>query len=95
MSGGHDAPASEIVVKVDVRRVNDPAAHVAAVVRPVAPGATAEEVFPGLRDGASAGLVTVHFTRAVDAAARRACLSALTADPFISSVHEPKSRRPH
>lgn len=93
MTRGSDTAPSAIVVKVDVRRVDDPAAHVAAVLRRVAPGATAEEVFPGLRDGASAGLVTVRFTSAVDAPARRACLSALTADPAVASAHEPKSRR--
>jgi hypothetical protein len=94
MTTAGDAPVSEIVVKVDVRRADDPAAHVDAVLRRVAPGATAEEVFPGLRDGASAGLVTVRFSSAVADAARRACVSALTADPAVRSVHEPKSRRP-
>lgn len=94
MSGSDDTPASEIVVKVDVRRVDDPAAHVASMLGRVAPGATAEEVFPGLRDGASAGLVTVRFTHAVDTASRRACLRALSADPAVTSAHEPKRRRP-
>jgi hypothetical protein len=89
-----DPPADELVVKVDVRRAADPAAHVAAVLRRVAPEATAEEVFPGLRTGASAGLVTVRFTGASDVAARRACLTALTDDPAVASVHAPKSRYP-
>lgn len=94
MTRDDDTPASELVVKVDVRRAGDPAAHVAAVLRPVAPDATAEEVFPGLRTGASAGLVTVRFTGASDAAARRACLTTLTNDPAVASVHTPKSRHP-
>lgn len=94
MTKADDTAVAELVVKVDVGRVDDPAAHVSAVLRRVAPGATAEEVFPGLRDGASAGLVTVRFTPAATDAARRTCVSALTADPAVSSVHAPKSRRP-
>jgi len=86
--------ASELMVKVDVSRVTDPAAHVAAILQRVAPGATAEDVFPGLRDGARAGLVTVRGAAAAGTAAHDACVRALTADPAIRAVHEPKSRRP-
>jgi hypothetical protein len=83
----------ELIVKVDLARASNPAEYVATVLERVAPAATAEEVFPGLRTGASAGLVTVRCPGAA-AAAQRACIAALEGDAAIAYVSEPKRRRP-
>lgn len=84
----------KLIVKVDLSRAEDPAAHVAAVLKGVAPSATAEEVFPGLRTGASAGLVTVHLPDAAGPAAQRASVAALNGDGAIAYVDDPKRRQP-
>lgn len=94
MSQAPPDPPVELVVKVDLARATDPAAHVAAVLQGVASSAGVEEVFPGLRTGASAGLVTVRLDGVADAKTRRACLAALERDPAVTYAHEPKARHP-
>lgn len=84
----------KLIVKVDPKRSKDPAKHVSDVLRGVARGGRVEEVFPGLRSGASAGLVAVTLPGASDAKTQRATLKALREDDAISYVDTPKTRRP-
>ena len=84
----------KLIVKVDPKRSKDPARHVSKVLRAVAKGGRVEEVFPGLRSGASAGLVAVTLPDSRDAKAQRATLKALRDDDAISYVDRPKTRRP-
>lgn len=84
----------ELIVKVDLARATDPVKHVTRVLEAVAPSATAEEVFPGLRTGASAGLVTVHLPGTAGSKAHRASVAALNGDAAVAYVDEPKRRRP-
>jgi hypothetical protein len=86
--------AVKLIVKVDPKRSKDPAKHVSKVLRGAGEGGRVEEVFPGLRDGSSAGLVTVTLPDAPDTKARRATLKALREDEAISYVDTPKTRRP-
>lgn len=83
----------QLVVKVDLARTKDPAGHVRRLAAAAAPGATAEEVFPGLRDGASAGLVTLHLPSRLDRARVDACLDLLRADPAVQYAEPPAPRR--
>jgi hypothetical protein len=83
---------TQLVAKVDVRRVSDPAAYVrdlltAAHVEPLA----VEEVFPGLATGHSAGLVTVTLGRTAGAAA---AIKVLEGDISIVHAGKPAVRRP-
>lgn len=84
----------KLIVKVDPKRSKDPARHVSNVLRGVGKGGRVEEVFPGLRSGASAGLVAVTLPDSRDAKMRRATLKALRDDDAISYVDTPKTRRP-
>ncbi len=84
----------KLIIKVDPKRSNDPARHVSKVLRGAGEGGRVEEVFPGLRSGSSAGLVTVTLPDAPDAKARRATLKALRDDEAISYVDTSKTRRP-
>ena len=84
----------KLIVKVDPKRSKDPARHVSKVLRGVGKGGRVEEVFPGLRSGASAGLVAVTLPDAPDTKTRRATLKALRDDDAISYVDTPKRRRP-
>ena len=85
----------KLIVKVDPARSKDPAKHVSEVLRGVSStGGRVEEVFPGLRTGASAGLVSVEFDDARGAQTHRAAVKALQDDDAISYVNAPKSRRP-
>ena len=84
----------KLIVKVDAKRSKDPAKHVSRVLRDAGEGGEVEEVFPGLRDGSSAGLVSVKLSDAVDAKTRRATLKALREDDAIAYVNTPKLRRP-
>jgi hypothetical protein len=84
----------ELIVKVDLKRKKDPVAHVAKLLRDVTPSFTTEEVFPGLREGASAGLVTVRLSCARGSRAHLESLEALRGDAAVAYVEEPKSRRP-
>lgn len=81
----------KLIVKVDVSRSKDPAKHVSKVLRGAGAGGRVEEVFPGLRNGSSAGLVAVTLP---DAKTRRATLKALRDDDAIAYVDTPKTRRP-
>lgn len=83
----------KLIVKVDPKRSKNPARHVSKVLRGAGEGGRVEEVFPGLRSGSSAGLVTVTLTDAPDAKVRRATLKALRDDDAISYVDTPKTRR--
>jgi hypothetical protein len=85
--------AVKLIVKVDVTRSKDPARHVSKLVRGAGEGCRVEEIFPGLRTGASAGLVEVTLPDAPDAKARRATLKALRDDDAIAYVDTPKTRR--
>jgi hypothetical protein len=84
----------KLIVKVDPKRAKDPAKHVTKVLRGAGCGGRAEEVFPGLRSGASAGLVSVQLPDAPDAKAQRATMKALRDDEAIAYVDTPKPRRP-
>lgn len=84
----------KLIVKVDPTRAKDPAKHVAKVLRGAGSSGRAEEVFPGLRTGASAGLVSVQLPDAPDDKARRATVKALRDDEAIAYVDTPKPRRP-
>jgi hypothetical protein len=83
----------KLIVKVDPARSTDPAAHVSKVLRSAGGGGHVEEVFPGLRTGSSAGLVTVTLPDSAEAT-HRATLKALRDDEAISYVEAPKARRP-
>jgi hypothetical protein len=87
------ARAVKLIVKVDTTRSKDPAKHVSKVLRGAGEGGHVEEVFPGLRDGSSAGLVTVTLPDAPDTKTRRATLKALRDDEAISYVDTPKPRK--
>lgn len=84
----------KLIVKVDPKRSDDPAGHVSKVLSGVSRGGHVEEVFPGLRSGSSAGLVSVTLPDEPDAKGRRAALKALEDDAAISYVEKPKRRRP-
>ena len=83
----------KLIVKVDPKRSKSPARHVSNVLRGAGEGGRVEEVFPGLRNGSSAGLVTITLPDAPDTKARRATLKALREDEAISYVDTPKTRR--
>jgi hypothetical protein len=83
----------KLIVKVDPDRAKEPAKHVSKVLRSTGEGGHVEEVFPGLRSGSSAGLVTVTLPEAPDAKVRRATLKALRDDEAICYVNTPKARR--
>lgn len=84
----------KLIVKVDPTRSKDPAKHVSKVLRGKGEKGRVEEVFPGLRDGASAGLVHVTLPDALDAKTRRATVKALRDDEAVSYVNTPKARGP-
>jgi len=84
----------KLIVKVDPARAKDPAKHVSKVLGTATSGARVEEVFPGLRNGSSAGLVSVELDDTRDEATHRASLKALRDDAAISYVDTPKRRRP-
>jgi hypothetical protein len=84
----------KLIVKVDPKRAKDPAKYVTKVLREVGEDGIVEEVFPGVRTGSSAGLVTVTLPDAPDAKSRRATLRALRSDVAIAYVNTPKPRRP-
>lgn len=84
----------KLIVKVDPERAENPARYVSRVLRGAGAGGRVEEVFPGLRSGASAGLVTITLPDAPDTRTRRATLKALREDKAISYVNMPKPRRP-
>ena len=84
----------KLIVKVDPTRAKSPARHVSKLLRGAGQCGHVEEVFPGLRTGSSAGLVTVTLTDAPDTKTRRATVKALRDDQAISYVDTPKTRRP-
>lgn len=84
----------KLIVKVDPKRSKDPAKHVSKVLRGVGADGRVEEVFPGLRSGSSAGLVTVTLPDGRATKTRRATLKALREDEAISYVDTQKTRRP-
>jgi len=84
----------KLIVKVDPKRSKDPARHVSKVLRDAGKKCRVEEVFPGLRDGTSAGLVSVTLPDEPDKKEHRAALKALRDDAAISYVDTPKTRRP-
>ncbi|OGK80488.1 MAG: hypothetical protein A2X52_03485 [Candidatus Rokubacteria bacterium GWC2_70_16] len=86
----------DIIVKVDTKRTKDPVAHVRRVLGAV-PGSravTVEEVFPDLRTGASAGLLSVHLPCDPGSKAHRLSVRALRDDEAVVYVEGPKRRRP-
>jgi hypothetical protein len=84
----------KLIVKVDVARTKDPAAHVRQVLRAAGADGKVEEVFPDLRSGASAGLVSITLSEPVDVASRERTIAALRADDAIVYVETPSTRRP-
>jgi hypothetical protein len=84
----------ELIVKVDPAKAKDPAAHVRRVLASAGiADARAEEVFPGLRTGESAGLVSIAVPAAIPETQRLA-VQALKDDTAIRYVQEPKRRKP-
>jgi hypothetical protein len=83
----------KLIVKVDPARAKDPAKHVSKVLRGCGTGGTVEEVFPGVRTGASAGLVSVDLEDRKDAKTAKATVKALRDDDAIAYVETPKPRR--
>ena len=84
----------KLIVKVDPRRAKDPAKHVTKLLSTASSGGVrVEEVFPGLRDGSSAGLVSVELDDGHDGKAHRAVVKALRDDEAVSYVDTPKTRR--
>lgn len=84
----------KLIIKVDPKQSKSPAKHVSKVLRSAGAGGRVQEVFPGVRSGASAGLVAVTLPDAPDTKARRATLKALREDKAITYVGTPKTRRP-
>jgi hypothetical protein len=84
----------KLIVKVDPKRSKHPAKHISKLLRDAGKKCRVEEVFPGLRDGSSAGLVSVTLPDEPDTRVRRATLKALRDDEAISYVTTPKARRP-
>jgi len=85
-----------LIVKVDPHGTSDPAAHVSRLLESAhSAGAAAEveEVFPGLRTGRSAGLVSVRLACAPGSKGHQDSLAALRADAAVSYVEEPSARR--
>jgi hypothetical protein len=86
----------EIIVKVDPRRAEEPAVHVRRLLG--TSGETkgrieVEEVFPGLRKGRSAGLVSLTLPDRVADSVRDALVKTLRADQAVEFVELPKVRR--
>lgn len=84
----------KLIVKVDPKRASDPAKHVSKLLRGAGERGDVEEVFPGLRSGSSAGLVSVNLPEAPSAKTRRTTLKTLRDDEAIAYVETPKRRRP-
>lgn len=84
----------KLIVKVDPKRSKNPARHVSKVLRDAGKKCRVEEVFPGLRDGNSAGLVSVTLPDEPDTKECRAAVKALRDDAAIAYVNTPKTRRP-
>jgi hypothetical protein len=84
----------KLIVKVDPKRAKDPAKYVSELLRGAGDSGNVEEVFPGLRSGSSAGLVSVNLPAASSAKARRTTLKALQDDEAVAYVEQPKRRRP-
>lgn len=86
----------EIVVKVDRSRINDPAGHVTKIVRrargPRALSARAEEIFPGVHVGHSAGLVSLELPDDVTTDDSERILKALRDDESIEYANRPSRR---
>jgi len=86
----------EIVVKVDRSRIKDPADHVKKIVRRarglrrMAP--QAEEVFPGLDTGRSAGLVSLQLPDDITPADGETILQALRNDASVEYANRPPGR---
>jgi len=91
---GPSKKSVRLVVKVDPSRSQNPAKHVSNVLRKAGHDGRVEEVFPGLRSGSSAGLVSVNLSEAADPKATRAAVKALRDDEAIAYVNPPKPRRP-
>jgi len=85
----------KLVVKVDPKCAPDPVAHVRELLRKAGDSGDVEEVFPDLREGSSAGLVTVTFPDSHDSKARQATLKVLRDDEAVAYVETPKARRHH
>jgi hypothetical protein len=86
----------ELIVKVDLGRAADPVAHVRRVLGAVPDGvpASVEEVFPEVRAGASAGLLSVRLKCEPGSKAHRLSAKALRGDEAVVYVEEPKPRKP-
>jgi hypothetical protein len=84
----------ELIVKVNPAKAKDPPAHVRrALANAGIPDVRAEEVFPGLRTGESAGLVSVAVPTETPETLRLA-VQALKDDKAVVYVQEPKRRKP-
>jgi hypothetical protein len=89
---------AQIVVKVDERRAGVAVATVRGVLEREDPALAAEatiaEVFPGLRAGSRAGMVTVEVPDRVPVGAREALLDALRAQEGVEYAELAGARRP-
>lgn len=87
-------PTVALIVKVDTSGATNPAAHVRRILDAAdIPDVGVEELFPGLRTGSSAGLVSVTLRRD-QPEAQEAATAALRNAARIVYVEEPKHRTP-
>lgn len=90
--------AVEIVVKVNRSRIDDPAGHVAKIVRRARGvrelSARAEEIFPDVHVGHSAGLVSLELPDDVTTDDSERILQALRDDEAIEYANRPSPRSP-
>lgn len=88
----------EFVIKVNRQRVKDPASHVATIVRRAgaahAPHARAEEIFPEVTTGHSAGLVSLELPDDLAADDSERILRALRDDESVEYANRPPGRQP-
>jgi hypothetical protein len=86
----------EIIVKVKAIQVSDPAAHVARLVRGTetitAQRIAVEEVFPGLRTGHSAGMVSLVVPDDLPGGDLQRILHALRSDRLVEYAEKPSPR---
>ena len=87
-------PTVALIVKVDTSAAGNPAAHVRRILDAAhIADVGVEELFPGLRTGPSAGLVSVTLRRD-SPETQEAATTALRNAEGILYVEEPKRRKP-
>ena len=85
----------EIVIKVDRSRIDDPAGHVTRIVNRAGRrklAAHAEEIFPDVHVGRSAGLVSVQLPDDLTVDDSKKILEALRDDASVEYANRPSRR---